>query len=213
MNVCEIFYSINGEGKFSGRPATFVRFSGCNLRCAYCDTKYAYEQGKEMTVDEIVNTIEVTGSSNYVTLTGGEPLLQDKNDLISLIKTLLNKNYIVNVETNGSIPLLRINDENLVYTVDIKCPCSGVSKSFSEINLVYLRPSTDEVKFVVANKKDLDFVEKCLEYLLCDVIISPVWGEANLQELVEFIKKHGDKKIRLQVQLHKIIWDPLKRGV
>lgn len=218
MQVVEIFGSIEGEGKRTGQLATFVRLAGCNLRCTYCDTTYAFFGGTEMTVDDIVDACKKIGYHN-VTLTGGEPL--KAHDISTLIRTLCAQGFQVNVETNGSVNLSSyINmrkEENLdvFFTVDYKTLCSGMSTLMATDAFMPLDPEKDIVKCVVATEEDMD---EALDYLDSferpfNIWFSPVFGQIEPFKIVEYIKKHNRQDITIQVQLHKIIWDPMERGV
>ena len=207
MNVNEIFYSVDGEGKRAGQLATFVRLAGCNLRCSYCDTKYAFDDGREMTANEIADAVK-----NYrnVTLTGGEPLLQDCHELLNLLR-----NHNVNIETNGSITLDDyLEYANVFFTMDFKCYSSRMVDAMKYSNLKILR-ERDVLKFVVGDKSDLELArEICFEFKPKSAIyISPVYGKIELPVIVVFMKQYRLEDWRLQVQLHKIIWSPDERGV
>lgn len=220
MQVVEIFKSIEGEGKRTGLPTTFIRFYGCSLRCSYCDTKYSYEgtEYKNMTVDEIIAEVEALGCQN-ITITGGEPLFQ--LDLLPLLKKLFKAgNYWVNIETNGAedlAPVISFRESiqcNLFLTVDYKCISSGMHNQMWVCNYDYLN-SEDVVKFVVADEKDLECV---LEFLKCyegscQFYISPVFGKIDPKDLVDFVLLNHLDNVHVQLQLHKIIWDPETRGV
>ena len=179
MNVNEIFYSIDGEGIRTGAPAVFIRLTGCNLRCGYCDTAYAFNEGSEMSESEIIDAVKQYKCKN-VTVTGGEPLLQGRE----LIKKLCRLGYNVNVETNGSLPINDIQHANAIITMDY-------------------------------NKEDLKTVKRIREEYnpKCYIYISPVFGECEPLDIVEFVKEMNNPKIRAQIQLHKIIWKPNERGV
>lgn len=216
FNVVEIFDSIDGEGKKTGALATFIRLAGCNLKCSYCDTPYGLEfnQGTPMTISEIINKCKDFQNRN-ITLTGGEPLARlHINDLIN---ELVLNGFDVNIETNGSIALYNTPRlKNVFYTMDYKCPSSGVEDKMDEQNLAFLDVS-DVLKFVVGSEGDL---EKCRKILHCNnikaqVYISPVFGKIKPVEIVNYIKAHKNefKRVKVQVQLHKIIWSPNERGV
>jgi len=209
MKINEIFYSLQGEGKWTGLPNIFIRTSGCNLRCSFCDTKYAYEGGKEMSINEILNQI-AKYSCQYVCLTGGEPLLQE--DTQDLVNNLLKKKYYVIIETNSSFSIENLlKFKSLIVSLDIKCPSSNMSKKSKLKNLKFLKKD-DQLKFVIKNKKDYIYAKKIvLEYKPnCEVFFQPVWGE-NPKKLAEWIIKDG-LNVKLGLQLHKIIWG-LKRKV
>ena len=203
--VVEKFVSINGEGTKAGQLAVFIRFKGCNLNCKYCDTKWANEQ-------EALST----GVKN-VTLTGGEPLL--RNDIEKVITVLAENNLNVEIETNGSIYLDKIrklNKENVTFTMDYKLSCSGMEQSMNLGNFDILN-SNDTVKFVVGNREDLiktkQIIEKYNLYGKCNLYISPVFGLIEPEEIVDFMKENLMNDVNMQIQLHKIIWSPDKKGV
>lgn len=216
MKVNEIFSSIDGEGKRAGELATFIRLAGCNLRCNYCDTKYALSQdsGKEMTVSEILKKVDEYKVKN-ITLTGGEPLIH--KDIDKLIYKLIENGYKVNIETNGSVNIEKYLNKCLI-TMDYKCPSSLMENTMKLENLEKLTEN-DVLKFVI-RKQDFETVEKILrEYKLKSyVYISPVFNEIDVSDIVEFMKKCNFNginmsKVRLQLQLHKIIWSPDMTGV
>jgi len=208
MKINEIFYSLQGEGKLSGLPSIFIRSTGCNLRCTFCDTTYAYENGKEMSVVEIINQIQKF-PSNYICITGGEPLLQDET--IDLINALLKKGYEICLETNGSISIEKIaGRKSLLVSLDIKTPSSNMHKKMNFDNISKLT-SYDQLKFIVKNKQDYDYAKDIyLKYKpKCDVFFQPLWG-SNPKNLSSWILKDG-LDVRLSLQLHKIIWGDKKR--
>lgn len=217
--VVEKFVSINGEGTKAGQLAVFIRFKGCNLNCKYCDTKWANEQealSQTMTEEEILEYVLSTGVKN-VTLTGGEPLL--RNDIEKVITVLAENNLNVEIETNGSIYLDKIrklNKENVTFTMDHKLSCSGMEQSMNLGNFDILN-SNDTVKFVVGNREDLiktkQIIEKYNLYGKCNLYISPVFGLIEPEEIVDFMKENLMNDVNMQIQLHKIIWSPDKKGV
>ncbi len=216
MIVNEIFNSIDGEGLRTGELATFIRLAGCNMKCSYCDTLYALNSnsGEELDIDEIIQRVEKYKTKN-VTLTGGEPLIHKDIDL--LINRLINKGYKVNIETNGSVPIEKYLNKCLI-TMDYKTPSSLMEKNMLLSNIERLTEN-DVLKFVV-NESDLDTVEKVMrDYKIKSYIyISPIFGEMQPNKIVEFMKKMNERginmcKVRVQVQLHKIIWDPNMKGV
>ena len=216
MKVNEIFSSIDGEGIRAGELATFIRLAGCNLRCNYCDTKYALAQdsGKEMTVSEILEKVNEFSVKN-ITLTGGEPLIH--KDIEKLIDKLIENGYKVNIETNGSVAIEKFLNKSLI-TMDYKCPSSLMENTMMLENLEKLTEN-DVLKFVI-RKEDFNTVEKILrEYKLKSYIyISPVFNEIEISDIVEFMKKCNFNginmsKVRVQLQLHKIIWSPDMTGV
>lgn len=201
MKICEMFRSIQGEGKLIGVPTYFIRSIGCNLDCAWCDTKYSFEGGTEMSIDEIV---ESARNERYVCITGGEPLIQ--REFPELLDRLLAEGKHVTIETNGSLPLDRIPDsEDVLISMDVKCPSSGMTERMDWSNLALLRPK-DQLKFVMADEADYDFAMDVLERYDPDteVIFSPVGG-LEARRIAERVVESG-KDIRVLLQLHKIIW-------
>lgn len=201
MKVCEIFTSIQGESTYAGLPCAFVRLSGCNLRCSYCDTQYAYEEGVELSIDEIVSRIAETGV-NLVEITGGEPLLQE-SALKNLIVRLLDSGYTVLIETNGSINIRGIERRSVII-LDIKTPGSGMSHEMDFANLEYLKPS-DEVKFVLCDRSDYEWAKKIIsDYRLkgrCTVLFSPAYGIMKPEDLIKWILEDRlDVRLNLQIQ-------------
>lgn len=211
MKVNEIFYSIQGESTYQGRPCAFVRLTGCNLRCRYCDTAYAYEEGEELTVENVLRRLRAY-PCRLAEITGGEPLLQE--DVYPLMEGLLAEGYEVLLETNGSLKAVRV-PRNVVRIIDLKCPDSGESERIYWPNLEELRP-TDQIKFVVSSHRDYDWAKDVMEcHTLSDcvtVLLSPASGRMSPEELAEWILEDG-LDVRLQLQLHKYIWSPKRRGV
>lgn len=208
MNITEIFYSLQGEGKWIGLPNIFIRTSGCNLRCSFCDTQYAYDEGKEMSINEILNQI-TQYDCQYVCLTGGEPLLQ--REIYDLINVLLKKKYYVVIETNGSINIINLlKFKPLLISLDIKCPSSNMYKKCQLKNINLLKKG-DQLKFVIKNKQDYNYAKNIvIEYKpFCDVFFQPVWGE-NPSKLAEWIITDR-LNVKLGLQLHKIIWGSNRR--
>lgn len=208
MRVNEIFYSIEGEGVRAGAPATFVRFAGCNLRCSYCDTTYAFHDGTEMLESDIVKRVCEIGCNN-VTVTGGEPLLQGKR----VVKTLCNKGFQVNVETCGALDITDVQLENSIVTMDYKTPSSGMEDKMLLSNIPRLRKQ-DVLKFV-CEESDFNTVKNIYEIFRpkCNIYLSPVFNKCDLAKMAELVKEMNEPNIKMQVQLHKIVWDPDKRGV
>ncbi len=211
MKVCEIFASIQGESTYAGLPCIFVRMTGCNLRCKYCDTTYAYDQGSEMTVEDIIDAVRCFGF-NLVEITGGEPLLQ--RDTGALISLLLNMEFRVMVETNGSADIGDI-DRRATIIMDVKTPGSGMSDSMRIENIALLKKS-DELKFVITDKVDYDWARAMVRQFSlsgkCTVLFSPVYGKLEPLELSKWII--ADKlPVRINLQLHKYIYGPDQRGV
>ena len=217
--VTEKFVSINGEGRKAGELSCFVRFAGCNLCCNYCDTRWSCDPDaphEELSAEEIASWVRESGVKN-VTLTGGEPLLQQ--EIGALFKALREEaGAEIEVETNGSIPIVPAVHfmPGVFYTMDLKCPGSGMAGHNCYDNLTYLRPG-DVVKFVVSGSADLDWTNEMIEkYDLtkrCVVYISPVFGCIDPEEIVDYMKEYAMNGVRLQLQLHKYIWDPERRGV
>ena len=205
--VNEIFFSIDGEGKRAGSLAAFIRLAGCNLRCSYCDTAYAFDEGKSMRIEAIAEAVK--GWKN-VTVTGGEPLSQDIHALLQQLRE-----HEVNIETNGSVDVTPYHAYPWVFfTLDYKCPSSGMESSMLEKNFQTLRPQ-DVLKFVVGDMEDLRTAQRvCEKYEPnCLVYLSPVFGKIEAKEIVEYMKSARYKNWRLQLQLHKYIWPPDARGV
>ena len=214
MQVTEIFFSIQGESSYAGRPCVFVRTTGCNLRCDWCDTEYSFHGGEEMSVDEVVDEVERAGRGcELVELTGGEPLLQ--HDVGELARSLLERGYTVLCETGGSVPVDRVPPE-VVKVMDLKCPGSGEEEANDWSNLELLEPGRDELKFVIRDRRDYEWaLDRVRERELADrftVHFSPVHGEMDRRELSEWILEDG-APVRLNLQIHKFIWAPETRGV
>ena len=218
FEVVENFVSINGESTHAGELAVFVRFKGCNLHCSYCDTKWANESDvefKSMSAEEICELVKNTGVKN-VTLTGGEPLLQ--NEIEVLIDRLIMQGNRVEIETNGSVSLEKfaLMKNRAVFTMDYKLPSSNMEKYMCLENFEFLNEH-DTVKFVSGSIEDLEKAEMIIQkYSLiekCHVYISPVFGRINPADIVDFMIKRNLNGVRLQLQLHKFIWEPDRRGV
>ncbi len=212
IKVNEIFKSIQGEGSFAGKLCSFVRLTGCNLRCSYCDTKYAYEKGYDLSTEEIVEKIKMLGP-NLVEITGGEPLLQ--KETTELIDFLIKRKHVVLIETNGTISIKNIN-QHAIIILDLKCPGSKMSDHTLWKNIEYLRKK-DEVKFVIGDRKDYDWAKTIvakynLSQRVNSVHFSPVYDKLVPKELVEWICS-DNLDVRVQIQIHKYIWTPNTRGV
>ena len=224
MFITEIFKSIQGEGTHAGLPCIFVRLTGCNLRCTWCDTAYAFHGGQKMSVDEVFERVEALRGAavggRLVELTGGEPLLQQ--DVYPLAVRLLAAGYAVLIETSGERFIGQL-PKAVIKIVDVKCPDSGEPGTFDMRNLEELT-SDDEVKFVISSRRDYEFardfiVEHSLAGRIKEVLFSPVHEDPNGQwkgleprQLVEWMLE-DDVQARLGLQLHKIVWDPALRGV
>jgi 7-carboxy-7-deazaguanine synthase len=210
VRVTEIFHSIQGEGTRAGLPCTFVRFTGCDLRCVYCDTAYAFHGGRELSRAEVVDEVK-RRPARFVLLTGGEPLLQ--KELPELCRELLDLGYEVAVETHGQRPLDALPRE-VIRIVDVKTPGSGeVTTDFAYLDR--LEPH-DEVKFVVCSEADFRWSEQVVRrHRLTErveVLVSPCFGQVELPDLARWILESG-LPARLNLQLHKVIWGPDARGV
>lgn len=211
LKINEIFYSIQGESTYVGLPTVFVRTTGCNLRCTYCDTTYAYYDGEKISQDQIISEIAKHGTE-YVCLTGGEPLLQ--KEVYSLMKELCDRGFKVSLETSGSISCRDV-DPRVKKIIDVKTPDSGAPDSFCLENLEFADVNT-EFKFVICSTQDFEWSEKfCKSHGLVDksvVLYSPSYGKIPENWLAKKILSESSKA-RLQLQLHKYIWSPHVRGV
>ena len=217
MRVVEIFDSIDGEGIRAGELATFIRLAGCNVRCTYCDTPYALSasDGRDMTIEQIIDRVKKIGNVN-VTLTGGEPLIHP--DAYELVSKLEANGYRVNIETNGTVSVKKYELDNVVVTMDYKTVSSGVNARMLMENVTDLREQ--DVLKIVCEEKDFPDIRKMLsEYKpKAMVYLSPIFGKIAPVQLVEFMKKLRDdgvisERVRVQLQLHKIIWNPEQKGV
>ncbi len=211
LKINEIFFSIQGESLLAGKPTVFVRTAHCNLRCVWCDTKYAYWQGEPKTIDEILAKVK-EHETEYVCVTGGEPLAQ--KNVSELMSRLLAEGYIVSLETNGSFSIKDV-PLKVIKVIDIKCPGSGESEKMAWENLEMVQPH-DQFKFVVASKEDFDWAQElCTKHHLhekCPVLYSPVYGKVKPADLASWILK-AKAPVTMQMQLHKEIWGPEERGV
>jgi 7-carboxy-7-deazaguanine synthase len=211
LTVNEIFRSIQGESTWSGCLCTFVRLTGCNLRCSFCDTTYAYEQGEQMSLEEVLGRVR-TYSTSLVEITGGEPLLQAETP--GLAQALLSAGHKVLVETNGSLNIGGL-PEGVIRVVDVKCPGSGMADRMHWRNLELLRPG-DEVKFVITARPDYDWAKAVgTRYRLFEqvaVLFSPAFDRLRPEELANWMV-HDNLPARFQVQLHKVVWGPAAEGV
>lgn len=208
--INEIFFSIQGESTRAGEPCIFVRLAGCDLRCSWCDTEYAFHEGERMTVEKIME--EVQGHPcNLVEVTGGEPLLQ--KGVHHLIQSLLEEDYEVMLETGGHRDISEV-DPRVKIICDVKCPDSGMSEANRRDNLELLRDN-DELKFVIASRKDYEWARAKVEEEGLGrkaVLFSPVWEGVSPRDLAEWILADG-LSVRMQLQLHKILWGAETRGV
>ncbi|MEP6600809.1 MAG: 7-carboxy-7-deazaguanine synthase QueE [Nitrospirota bacterium] len=211
MRITEIFFSIQGESSYAGLPCVFVRFTGCPLRCGWCDTAYAFYEGTERSLESILNEV-AHYDCRLVEITGGEPLAQAEAH--GLITALADRGYTVLIETSGAIDLAPV-DPRAILIMDLKCPGSSMEDRNRWSNLSLLKPH-DEVKFVIKDRADYEWaVEIIHRYGLSDrqrVLLSPVFGELEPQVLADWIL--ADRlPVRFQLQVHKLIWDPAMRGV
>ncbi len=226
MQITEIFKSIQGESTFAGLPCVFVRLTGCNLRCTWCDSEYTFTGGRKMSLEEVEAEVHRLDPARLVEITGGEPLLQER-EIVPLMERLLGGGYTVLLETSGERPLARV-PAGVIKVVDVKCPGSGEGGSFRLENLAALGPR-DEVKFVLADRADYEFARDFLdEHEVGDrvraVIFSPAFRKdaagardashclLDPRQLAEWILADG-LNVRLGLQVHKFIWDPSLKGV
>lgn len=211
LKVNEIFYSIQGESTYVGLPCVFVRLTYCNLRCTYCDTTYAFYEGEDMSIEEVLAQVEAFHCP-LVEVTGGEPLLQ-KNSLL-LMKALCDRGYEVLLETGGHIDISPV-DARVKRIMDIKCPSSGEADKVFWKNIEYLT-ANDQVKFVIGDRVDFEFAKETVEKYrlpdICPVLFSPVFGKLENKTLAEWILE-SHLPVRMQLQMHKYIWPPDQRGV
>lgn len=227
MHLIELYKSVQGESSFAGLPCIFVRLAGCNLRCAWCDSEYTFSGGKPLTEDEIVAQVEALAPCRLVEFTGGEPMLQAR-ELIPLMKRLLAAQYTLMIETSGERPLAEV-PAAVHKIVDVKCPGAGsAANSFRMENLSALTRG-DEVKFVLSNREDYEFAREFIrEHALAEkvggVLLSPAFQQTpspqrtadnmalDPRKLVEWMLEDG-LDARLSLQIHKFIWEPMKKGV
>jgi 7-carboxy-7-deazaguanine synthase len=210
LRVTEIFHSIQGESSHAGRPCVFVRLTGCNLRCRWCDSEYTFAGGEKMSLDAIMDQVRGYGC-NLVEVTGGEPLAQAES--LDLIRRLCDERFEVLIETSGSIDIEPV-DRRAKIILDIKCPGSGESARNRWSNLDHLK-SVDEIKFVIADRADYEWSKKIIDERKLQrwtILMSPVWGEMEMKSLAEWML--ADRlPARFQTQLHKHIWGAEARGV
>ena len=211
LKINEIYYSVQGESTHTGRPCIFIRLTYCNLRCSYCDTEYAFYEGKDMEIAHIMSEIQ-QWDCNLVEVTGGEPLFQE--ECIDLLHELINSNYEVMLETGGSLSISDV-PKKVIKIVDFKCPSSKMEKK-NMWSIVDDLQGHDEVKFVIGNREDFDWAkDKITEYSLdkiCTLLFSPTFGEIDHQLIVEWILA-DNLPVRMQMQMHKMIWSPEEKGV
>ncbi len=227
MQITEIYKSLQGESTYAGLPCVFVRLTGCNLRCSWCDSEFSFYGGKKMTIDEVLAEVaRLSPNGGLVEITGGEPMLQER-DVIPLMEQLVDADYQVLLETGGERPLARV-PKQVVKIVDVKCPHSGEPNTFALENLKALRPR-DELKFVLTDRADYEFardfvVDHGLDERVNAILFSPAFEKTasgardtshcmiDPQELAEWILA-DDVPARLSLQIHKLIWDPAAKGV
>lgn len=211
MKVCEIFTSIQGESSYAGMPCTFIRMAGCNLRCSYCDTTYAYDESIELSENEILNEVTLIGT-NLVTITGGEPLLQEGT--FHLVERLIGEGHKVLIETNGTLSIKDI-DSRAIIVLDVKTPGSGMSEDMDVSNFDYIKPS-DEVKFVITDRTDYEWSKDIIrKYNLkprCQILFSPAFGRLAPELLIKWMLEDR-LDVRLNLQMHKYIYGGERRGV
>jgi 7-carboxy-7-deazaguanine synthase len=213
LRVTEIFRSIQGESTHAGRPCTFVRLTGCPMRCVWCDSEYTFSGGDHFTLEDVMNRVRAFGCK-LVEVTGGEPLAQ--REAFTLIELLCSEDYEVLVETGGFVSTEGL-DPRAGVILDVKCPASGEAERNHWPNLERLRPDKDEVKFVIADFADWSYALKIikeheLERRARSILISPAWGLVDLKDLAEWVSASG-LDLRMQLQLHKYIWGPEVHGV
>ncbi len=212
MKISEIFYSIQGESSFMGWPCIFIRLAYCNLRCSYCDAEYALQEGEDQSISEILEAIAAY-PTRLVLVTGGEPMLQ--KSVHELFRQLLERDYTVLVETGGQVPLSEV-DPRVHKIMDFKCPSSGMEGHNDYRNIDCLTRN-DELKFVVGDRPDFDWAcgiirRYNLPSRVGTILFSPVYGKLPYADLAEWVLRCG-LPVRLQLQLHKLIWPDIRRGV
>jgi 7-carboxy-7-deazaguanine synthase len=227
MQITEIYKSLQGESTYAGLPCVFVRLTGCNLRCSWCDTEYSFHGGKKITPEQVFDEVErLSSTPGLVEITGGEPMLQER-ELVPLMHRMLDGGYKVLLETSGERPLERV-PAGVVKIVDVKCPDSGEGDTFHMENLERLQPH-DEIKFVISGRSDYEFAREFtrrhdLAQRVNAILFSPAFSKnasgardasnclLDPQELAEWMLK-DNVLARLGLQIHKLIWDPALKGV
>jgi len=203
IQINEIFYSLQGEGQWIGRPNIFIRTTGCNLRCSYCDTTYAYTEGEPWKISKIIEYIP-RYDCKKICITGGEPLIQPH--IYDLIDRLIDASYQLLIETNGSLPIDDlVQYQNLIISMDVKCPSSKMHEKFHNDNMVLLREK-DQIKYIIEDKEDYEFAKN---HILtcepkCEVFFQPVWNK-NIEKIATWILR-DNLSVRYGLQLHKILW-------
>ena len=213
LRVTEIFRSIQGESTHAGRPCTFVRLTGCPMRCVWCDSEYTFSGGEHISLEEVLQKVRDFGC-RLVEITGGEPLAQ--KEVHTLICRLCDEGFEVLIETGGFCSTEDV-DERATIILDVKCPASNEATRNHWPNLDRLNSQRDEVKFVIANRADWEYALEIIERYQLErrakaILVSPAWNEINLQELAEWVASSG-LGVRMQLQLHKYIWGPDVHGV
>ena len=213
LRMIEFYVSVQGESTWAGLPCVFIRLARCNLRCTWCDTEYSFKGGEKMTLQTIIDEVKTYGVP-LVELTGGEPLAQP--ECIDLAELLVEAGYEVLIETSGSLPINTLPDE-VVRIMDLKCPDSGMCDRNLMENIEYLDSERDEVKFVLASRKDYEWCRHTikaynLEQRCKTILLSPVFGQVEAQDIVQWILD-DDLPVRFQLQMHKFIWPPDQKGV
>ncbi|HKP71772.1 MAG TPA: radical SAM protein [Pyrinomonadaceae bacterium] len=213
LRVTEIFLSIQGESTHAGRPCAFVRLTGCPMRCVWCDSEYTFTGGEHVSVEDVLKQVRAM-NCKLVEVTGGEPLAQ--REALTLVRRLCDEGYEVLIETGGYVSTEGV-DERAKLILDVKCPASGESERNHWPNLLALRADCDEIKFVVVDRADWDYARDViarydLERRAHAILVSPVWGQTDLQALAGWIAASG-LDVRMQLQLHKMIWGAEAKGV
>jgi 7-carboxy-7-deazaguanine synthase len=228
MQITEIYKSLQGESTHAGLPCVFVRLTGCNLRCSWCDSEYTFKGGVKMSAENVMNEVRRLGpDGGLVEITGGEPMLQER-ELVPFMQRLIDEGYRVLLETSGERPLAGVPSP-VIKIVDVKCPDSGEGDTFAEENLATLNPQRDEVKFVISSRADYEFArdfvrQNNLAQRAYAILFSPAFRKdaagardsshclVDPQDLAEWILA-DDVPVRLGLQLHKFVWDPAVTGV
>ena len=227
MHLIELYKSVQGESSFAGLPCIFVRLAGCNLRCAWCDSEYTFSGGKPFTAEEILAQIEALAPCRLVEFTGGEPMLQAR-ELLPLMQTLLDRGFELMIETSGERPLADV-PKAVHKIVDVKCPGAGAAANSFRLENLDALTSRDEVKFVLTDRRDYEFArdfirEHALEQRAGGILLSPAFTKTpsplrtadnialDPRNLVDWMLTDG-LPARLSLQIHKFIWEPLKKGV
>ncbi|MBI2424777.1 MAG: radical SAM protein [Candidatus Hydrogenedentes bacterium] len=214
LRIIETYASIQGESTWAGLPCAFIRLARCNLRCRWCDTTYSFHGGEKVTIGALLEQVKAFGLP-LVEVTGGEPLAQA--GCVNLCDALVEAGYTVLVETSGSLPINTLRPE-VIRIMDLKCPDSGECEKNHWPNLEYLSASRDEVKFVIASRRDYEWSRDCVRtHRLTErckaVLFSPVFLEATPKNIVDWMLEDGLTDVRFQLQLHKFIWPPDRKGV